>query len=102
MALLRPQAAGLYDTLSNTTAPMTLFAPRNEAFEAYLAGANLTVADLIMDIPSLTTVRTQMVGVAGGIMHWLQPQAGVTRDLIPTRFKAVAAAITSFARVLPA
>ena len=41
------QASGLNETLSNLTAPVTLFAPTNEAFEEFLAAANITAEDAL-------------------------------------------------------
>lgn len=41
------QASGLNDTLSNLSGPVTLFAPTNEAFEEFLAAANISAADAL-------------------------------------------------------
>ena len=41
------QASGLNDSLSNLDGPATLFAPTNEAFEEFLAAANITAEDAL-------------------------------------------------------
>ena len=41
------QASGLNETLSILTAPATLFAPTNEAFEEFLAAAKITAEDAL-------------------------------------------------------
>ncbi|WP_374661923.1 fasciclin domain-containing protein [Inhella sp.] len=54
------QAAGLVGALSGTT-PLTVFAPTNDAFAALLGELGLSKAELLANVPLLTTVLTYHV-----------------------------------------
>lgn len=60
------QAAGLVDALAAPAAPLTVFAPTNDAFAAALAALNFTAEELLGNTELLTAVLTYHVvpGVA--------------------------------------
>lgn len=51
------QAAGLVDALAAPAAPLTVFAPTNDAFAAALAALNFTAEELLGNTELLTAVR---------------------------------------------